>query len=100
MSPFPLGGTGAPLTPRHGQGVRAGPGQSGGEPVTTANAGCGRSLSGGVCSEWLPSLAPAAGVVGPDSALVAAEDPDVHEDLAVVRSWSAGSVQRARSVLS
>jgi hypothetical protein len=40
-------------------------GESGGEPVITANVGCGGGLSGGLCREWLPSVAPAAVVNGP-----------------------------------
>jgi hypothetical protein len=47
------------FTPKHGQGIWAGLGESGGEPVTTANVGYGRGLSGGLCREWLPSGAPA-----------------------------------------
>jgi hypothetical protein len=47
-----------PLTPSHGQGVRAGPGESAGESLTSANAVCGRKQSGEVCRHWLPSLAP------------------------------------------
>src|SRR5450759_5498576 len=47
-----------PLTPRHGRGVRAGPGKSGGEPLTSANLVCSRKPSGGVCGHWLPLLAP------------------------------------------
>jgi hypothetical protein len=52
--------TGLPLlTPRDGQGVWVSLGRSGVEQLTSANVGRGSRLSGRVCEEWLPSLAPA-----------------------------------------